>query len=58
MKTAIPEYADRHGSRWDKPGRGKWYKRQYHKACRRAARGTGKTKAVAYWASELGYKGT
>ena len=43
---------------WDKPGKGKWYKRQYHKAQRRAWKGTGKTKAVARWASELNYKGT
>lgn len=43
---------------WGKPGRGKWYKNMYNRAVRRAAKGTGKTRAVAYWASELNYKGT
>lgn len=43
---------------WGKPGRGKYYKRALHKAERRAAKGTGKTKAVAYWASECNWKGT
>ena len=43
---------------WGKPGRGKFHKRQYHRAMRRVAKGTGKTKAVAYWASELNWKGT
>jgi hypothetical protein len=43
---------------WGKPGRGKYYKRAYNRAVRRVANGTGKTRAVARWASELNYKGT
>ena len=43
---------------WGKPRYGKWYKRQYHRAMRRVAKGTGKTKAVARWASECNWKGT
>ena len=43
---------------WDKPKTGKYHKRQYHRAVRRAWKGTGKTKAIAHWASELNHKGT
>jgi len=39
----------------NKPGRGKALKRAYHKAVRRAWKGTGKTRAVASMATELGY---
>ena len=41
----------------NKPGRGKWHKRQLHKAERRAAKGTGKTRTVAYWTSEVNWRG-
>ncbi len=40
---------------WGKPGRGKYAKRQYNRAVRRAAKGTGKTRAVALAATEIGY---
>lgn len=43
---------------WGKPGRGKYYKKLYNRAVRRAAKGTGKTRSVAGYASELNYKGT
>ena len=40
-----------------KPGRGRYYKRAYNKAVRRAFKGTGKTGAIAYWLTELKYRG-
>ena len=51
-----PSYHD--GDTWGRPGKGKYRKRAYHKAVRRAFKGTGKEKAVARWSSEIGYKGT
>ena len=46
-----PAYA----TTWGKVGRGKWVKRQYNRAARRAAKGTGKETSVAYWQGEIGY---
>ena len=46
------------GYTWSTPGYGKWMKRQLHKAERRAFKGTGKTRSVARWTSEVNYKGT
>ena len=43
---------------WGKPGRGKYFKRNYNRAVRRLAKGTGKERSVAGWASELNWKGT
>ena len=43
---------------WGKSGVGKYHKAQYHRAMRRVAKGTGKTKAVARWASECNWRGT
>ena len=40
---------------WGKPGKGRYLKRAYNKAVRRAAKGTGKTRSVAYWAGEIHY---
>ena len=42
---------------WGKVGRGRYYKRAYNKAVRRAFKGTGKTGAIAYWLTELKYRG-
>ena len=50
-KTFRPHYV----KTWGKPGRGKYFKRQYNRAARRAAKGTGKTRAVALAATEVGY---
>ena len=50
-KTFVPA----HIVTWGKPGRGKFHKRQYNRAARRAAKGTGKTRAVARAASEIAY---
>ncbi len=50
----VPEWMPYSGT-WPKSG--KWYKRQYNKAVRRAARGTGKASAVAKAASECNWKG-
>ena len=49
------------GIGWLKPGRGKFYKRQLHKAERRALKaeqGNKKPpKSLAYWRSEVNMKG-
>ena len=60
MSRTVRQSYPGHGYRppWDKPGRGKFYKSQYHRAIRRVAKGTGKTKAIAYWASACNWKGT
>ena len=42
---------------WGRAGRGKSFKRAYHKAVRRAFKGTGKARSVAGYSSELKYKG-
>lgn len=46
-------YPDRHTPTL--PGRGRYLKRAYNKAHRRAFKGTGKARTVARLASELGY---
>ena len=50
-KTFAPSYA----KTWGKPGRGKYLKRRYNRAARRAAKGTGKTRAIANAATEVHY---
>ena len=50
-RTEVPYYV----RTWGKPGRGKAAKKAYNRAVRRAAKGTGKTRAVARLAGELDY---
>ena len=40
---------------WGKPGKGRYFKRAYNRAIRRAAKGTGKESTVAHYATEIGY---
>jgi hypothetical protein len=42
----------------NKPGKGRWMKRQLHKAERRAFKGTGPERSVNYWGSMVNRKGT
>ena len=42
---------------WYSAHRGKWYRRQLHKAERAYARGYGRLRSVAHKASEVNWKG-
>ena len=42
-------------STWGTAGRGKWHKKQFNRAARRLAKGTGKTRSLARQATEIGY---
>lgn len=46
------------GLRWNSAGIGKWYKRRYHKLCRKYWRGTGgRERSIVRWGSEVNWKG-